>query len=208
MRARAPVGSNPTPAASNSRYGGCAAAELMPARRLTQMLAFAVSAVAACVLATTAGASTRAEAPGPWCGGTLWRLMTLSDPQRRSVVLQGAPASIADIAKLESPARSPQARATPFQRHVWQLRTVVDRYRVASNGEIVLILYSIDSAQYMDAYLPNPHCLGARARDRAGMTSARDQLTSRCPQVTAAWQLLGVTVDVAGVGFWNPSRAT
>jgi hypothetical protein len=26
--------------------------------------------------------------------------------------------------------------------------------------------------------------------------------------VTAAWQLLGVTVDVAGVGFWNPSKRT
>jgi hypothetical protein len=180
----------------------------MPARRLTQMLAFAVSAVAACALATTAGASTRAEAPGPWCGGTLWRLMTLSDPQRRSVVLQGAPASIADIAKLEAPARSLQARATPFQRHVWRLRTVIDRYRVASNGEIVLILYSIDSAQYMNAYLPNPHCLGPKALDRTGLIAAREQLTQHCPPPTPAWQLLGITVDLAGVGFWNPSRAT
>jgi hypothetical protein len=181
---------------------------LMPSRRLTQMLAFAVSAIAACALATTAAPSTRAEAPGPWCGGTLWRLMTLSDAQRRSVVLHGTPASIADIAKLESPARSPQTRTTPFQRHVWQLRTVIDRYRIASNGEIVLILYSIDSAKYMNAYLPNPDCLGPQARDRTGLIAARDQLTQHCPAATPAWQLLGITVDLAGVGFWNPSRAT
>ena len=181
---------------------------LMPARRLTQMLALAVSAVAACALAATAAASTRAEAPGPWCGGTAWRLMTLSDAQRRSVVLHGTPASIADIAKLEAPGRTPRTRSTPFQRHVWHLRTVIDRYRIASNGEIVLILYSIDSAQYMNAYLPNPHCLGPQARDRTGLIAARKQLTQHCPAATPAWQLLGITVDLAGVGFWNPSRAT
>jgi hypothetical protein len=91
---------------------------------------------------------------------------------------------------------------------VWRLRTVIDRYRIASNGEIVLILYSIDSAQYMNAYLPNPNCLGPRARDRTGMIAARKQLTEHCPIVRPLWQLLGITVDLAGVGFWNPSRAT
>jgi hypothetical protein len=91
---------------------------------------------------------------------------------------------------------------------VWHLRSVIDRYRIASNGEIVLILYSIDSAQYMNAYLPNPHCLGPRARDRTGMIAARNQLTSRCAKVTPAWQLVGLTVDIGGVGFWNPNRTT
>jgi hypothetical protein len=172
------------------------------------MLALAVSAVAACALASTAAPMSRAEAPGPWCGGSLWRLMTLSDPQRKSVVLHAAPSSIADIAKLVAPGRTPQARQTQFQRHVWRLRTVIDRYRIASNGEIVLILYSIDSAQYMDAYLPNPRCLEPRARDRTGLIAARRQLTERCPAATPAWTLLGITVDLAGVGFWNPSRAT
>jgi hypothetical protein len=172
------------------------------------MLALAVSAVAACALASTAASMPRAEAPGPWCGGSLWRLMTLSDPQRKSVVLHAAPSSIADIAKLTAPGRTPQTRQTRFQRRVWRLRTVIDRYRIASNGEIVLILYSIDSAQYMDAYLPNPRCLGPGARDRTGLIAARRQLTEHCPAVTSQWTLLGITVDLAGVGFWNPSRAT
>jgi hypothetical protein len=134
--------------------------------------------------------------------------MTLSDPQRNTVVLHGTPTTIADVAKLPAPARTPQSRTTSFQRRVWRMRAVIDRYRIASNGEIVLILYSIDSAQYMNAYLPNPHCLGRRARDRTGMIAARKQLTDRCPVVRPLWQLLGITVDLAGVGFWNPSRVT
>ena len=91
---------------------------------------------------------------------------------------------------------------------MWRLHAVVDRYRIASNGEIVLILFSIDTGQYMNAYLPNPVCLGGRARDRSGMVAARRQFSSHCAPVTAAWQLLGATVDVAGVGFWNPSKQT
>jgi hypothetical protein len=85
---------------------------------------------------------------------------------------------------------------------------VIDRYRIASNGEIVLILYSIETAQYMNVYLPNPHCLGPRARGRDDMLAARKELTSNCPAVKWSWQLLGITVDLTGVGFWNPSRST
>jgi len=183
---------------------------LMPARRLTQMLAFALGAAAACAIAVSAPATAarERETPGTWCGGTLWRLMTLSDPQRHTVQLQGTPTTIFDISKLQRPPRTPQTRSTTFQRHVWRLRTVIDRYRIASNGEIVLILYSIDSAQYMNAYLPNPNCLGPRARDRTGMIAARKQLTEQCPVVRPLWQLLGISVNVAGVGFWNPTNAT
>jgi hypothetical protein len=138
----------------------------------------------------------------------LWQLMTLSDPQRHTVQLRGTPTTIFDISKLQRPQRVPQTRSTPFQRRVWRLRAVIDRYRIASNGEIVLILYSIDSAQYMNAYLPNPNCLGPRARDRTGMIAARKELTGRCPVVRPLWQLLGITVDLAGVGFWNPTNVT
>lgn len=146
--------------------------------------------------------------PGPWCGGELWRLMTLSDALRGRVQLAGSPSTIADIAKVQPPKRIIPARTTGFQRQVWRLHAVIDRYRIASNGEIVLILYSIESAQYMNAYLANPHCLGPRARDRAGMIAARREFTSNCPQVTTAWQLLGATVDLEGVGFWTPRPVT
>jgi hypothetical protein len=134
--------------------------------------------------------------------------MTLSDAQRHRVDLHGQSATIKQLGNLKRPARTPTKRSTWFQRHVFRMRTVVDRYRIASNGEIVLILYSIDSAQYMNAYLPNPRCLGPRARNRTGMISARKQLTDHCPAATPAWQLSGITVEIGGVGFWNPATTT
>ena len=168
----------------------------------------ALAAAAACALAVTAQADRTKQVPGPWCGGTLWRLMTLSDPQRNLVNLRGEPTTIADIARLKAPTPTPTTRATRFQRQVWRMRAVIDRLRIASNGEIVLILYSIDTGQYMNAYMPNPNCLGPRARDRTGMIAARRELTSMCPPVKPSWELVGYTVELAGVGFWNPSRNT
>jgi hypothetical protein len=124
------------------------------------------------------------------------------------VNLHGEQTTIADIAKLAPPQHIVPARTTAFQRQVWKLHAVIDRYRIASNGELILILFSIPSGQYMDVYLPNPVCLGERARDRTGMIAARHEFSAHCDSVTAAWQLLGTTVDVAGVGFWNPSTRT
>ena len=40
------------------------------------------------------------------------------------------------------------------------------------------------------------------------MMAARDEFTKHCPPATAAWQLLGATVDISGVGFWNSVRTT
>jgi hypothetical protein len=43
---------------------------------------------------------------------------------------------------------------------------------------------------------------------RSDILSARRLLVSSCPLVTPAWQLLGVSVEVEGVGFWDPARYT
>jgi hypothetical protein len=183
----------------------------MPARRpfSTQLaLAFALLAASLCATATASPLRPGNEQPGTWCGGDLWRLMTLSDADRATVNLHGVTTTIAELAKLAPPKRIVAARTTMFEQRVWSLHSVVDRYRIASNGEIVLILFSIDTGQYMDVYLPNPACLGRRARNRSGMVAARRQFTSHCAPVTAAWQLLGATVDVAGIGFWNPTKRT
>jgi hypothetical protein len=177
-------------------------------RNKIRLLVLPIAVAGACLTAATAGSVPRALAPGTWCGGSLWRLMTLSDAQRHRVDLHGHSATIKQLGNLKRPARTPTKRSTWFQRHVFRMRTVVDRYRIASNGEIVLILYSIDSAQYMNAYLPNPRCLGPRARNRTGMISARKQLTDHCPAATPAWQLSGITVEIGGVGFWNPATTT
>jgi hypothetical protein len=177
-------------------------------RRPAVALALACLAAGAWVAAGASASATGTRGPGTNCGGTLWRLMTLSDADRNRVNLHRRSTTIAKIAALRAPAGIGPARTTQFQRQVWRLRTVVDRYRIASNGEIVLTLYSIESGQYMNAYLPSPQCLGQRARDRTGMIAARRELTSHCPTVTVPWQLIGVTVDIAGVGFWNPYTTT
>jgi hypothetical protein len=134
--------------------------------------------------------------------------MTLSDPASSHVRLDRIPTTLGDIAGQPSPRTIGPRRTTHFQLNSWRLRIVVDRYRIASNGELVLVLYDIPSAKYMDAYLPNPRCLGPNARDRTGMIAARREFTEHCPPPTTSWQLLGVTVDISGVGFWNAVRTT
>src|SRR3954464_7383330 len=177
-----------------------------PTRRAAQViLAASIFALAAF---SAQAAPSGGPRPGTGCGGTLWRLMTLSDPDRNTVALVRRPTSIAEIAKASRPRVIGPRRTTAFQRQVWGLRAVVDRYRIASNGEIVLILFSIDTGQFMNAYLPAAQCLGPRARNRTGMLAARRELVSKCPRVMAAWQLVGITVEVGGVGFWNPSTST
>jgi hypothetical protein len=172
------------------------------------MLMLLLAASSACAGALVAGASVHHVSPGPWCGGPRWRLMTLSDSDRKKVRLDRLPISIGSIAAHQSPLVIGLRRTTSFEIHSWRMQAVVDRYRIASNGEIVLVLYDIPSGKSMDAYLPNPNCLGARARDRTGMIAARKAFTEHCPRVTAQWQLVGATVDVSGVGFWNPVRTT
>jgi hypothetical protein len=132
----------------------------------------------------------------------------MSDDGATRVQLPGTSTTIAEISKLKPPARIGLTRSTDFQQHVWRLEVVVDRYRIASNGEIALVLYSVDTAQYMNAYLANPNCLSRSTRDRTGIIAARRSFTSHCPQATASWQLLGASVDLAGPGFWNPSTKT
>jgi hypothetical protein len=171
---------------------------------LAVFAAFAVGAAALCAEA----APVSGPRPGSGCGGTLWRLMTMSDADRGSVALARRPTTIAEIAARVRPQTIGPQRTTLFQRQVWGLRAVVDRYRIASNGEIVLVLFSIDTGQFMHAYVPARQCLGPRARDRTGMLAARQSLVAGCPRVTSAWQLVGITVEIAGVGFWNPSTAT
>ncbi len=173
--------------------------------------------VVALIAAAAAGFDAHAAAidlegaptgPGTACGGTLWRQMAFSDLDRAKVNLTPVATSIAQIGALSAPAKIGLARSTAFQRHTWHLHAVIDRYRIASNGEIVLVLFDIDTGRYMDAYMPNPICLSAKTRDRAAIVAARQALTKHCPRVTASWQLVGVTTEVTGIGFWNPVRST
>jgi hypothetical protein len=175
--------------------------------------AVALAAALAVVVAAPAGAhqATRtAVAPGTWCGGGLWKLMTLSDAQRWTVYPAPLRTSIPAIASLAAPKRILASRSgTFFERQIWEMNVVIERYRLQSNGEIALELYDIPSSMYMNAYMPNPNCLlPTQTSDRSQILAARSAFTKACPTATAAWQMLGATVHLAGIGFWNPVRTT
>jgi len=172
-------------------------------------VAFAAALVAAVVAASPAGARQASSAPGPWCGGTLWKLMTLSDSSRGAVSWTPIPTGIADIAKLTAPKRILASRKNNrFELKTWQITAVIERYRVQSNGEIALEMNDVHTSTFMNAYMPNPKCLSKSTRGRADILAARNAFTKACPAPTAAWQTLGATVKLSGVGFWNPVKTT
>jgi hypothetical protein len=170
------------------------------------LLAAAALVAGVAAFATPAGA--RVDAPGPQCGGTLWKLMTLSDTAKTSVKWSPVATTIPDISKLAAPAKIGLARSNAFQKQVWSITAIIDRYRMASNGEIVLELFDIPSSTYMNAYMPAPQCLPTKARGRAQMLAARNGFMKQCPAVTTDWQPLGATAQLTGVGFFNPVKTT
>lgn len=167
-----------------------------------------VLAAGVAALAAAVGAQVSAAAPGPQCGGALWKQLTLAD-NGKSVNWNPKSTTLADIAKLTAPSRVTASRTTSFQRQVWKLNDVViERYRQASNGEIVLELYDIPSNTYMNAYLPAPSCMTSKATLRKAMVGARNAFTGACPAPTPDWQMLGAHATLVGVGFWNPVKTT
>jgi hypothetical protein len=169
----------------------------------------AVVAVAAlsAAFAIPAGAHVSA-APGPQCGGTLWKMMTLSDTGKTAVNWTPAATSVADITKLTAPKKITTARSSAFQKQVWGFTTVLQSYRVASNGELVFQLFDVPTSTYMNAYLPSPSCLPKTTRGRAQIVATRNAFLKQCPAATVNWQPLGATAQLSGVGFWNSVKTT
>jgi hypothetical protein len=168
----------------------------------------AVAALLVAVLVAPAGARSEAK-PGPWCGGTLWQQMTLSDKGNKSVAWSPSATSLADIGKLTAPAKVTTTRATKFQKQNWALdKIIIERYRQASNGEIVFQLFDVDTNAYMNAYLESGPCLPKTTRARADLLKARAAFLKDCPAPTNEWQMLGATAKLTGVGFFNPVRTT
>src|SRR3954452_14353095 len=167
-----------------------------------------VLAVAAVLVAAAFAAQAGAAAPGPQCGGTLWKQMTLAD-NGKSVNWNPLTTTIPEIAKLSAPSRITASRTTGFQRRGWKMNDVViERYRQASNGELVLELFDVASSTYMNAYIPSTSCMTSNAKLRKAMIGARNGFVKHCPAATPSWQMVGAHAVIFGVGFWNPSKAT
>jgi hypothetical protein len=135
------------------------------------------------------------------CGGTLWRMKTMSDIQRRSVRLIPAGTEIGAISKRPYPRPTPRRRRTPYQRQTWEVVAQVTNYRTEAGGGIRLILF--DAGTYMNAVIPAPSCLSARTRGRAQIAAAWRHFVVDCGTPRLDWQPLGAIVYIHGVGFWS-----
>jgi hypothetical protein len=160
------------------------------------------AAILIAATAAAAAANTRSTA-GPSaarCGGTLWRLMTLSDSGRHAVRLTPASTTIGAIGKRPNPQPVPTTRRTAFQRQTWEVVAQLTDFRLERGG-VRLVLY--DSNSYMNAVIPIPSCLSSRTRARAQIAAVWKQFAVDCARAKMAWQSLGAIVYVQGVGFWS-----
>jgi hypothetical protein len=162
---------------------------------ITALLLSSLTAVAA-----TAESRTAASPSAARCGGSLWRMKTLSDPQRTLVRLTPAATTIGGIEKRPFPNPTPAGRRTQFQRQVWNVVSQITQYRLEQGG-LRLVLF--DAGSYLNAVIPNPSCLSAKTRARGQISQAWQQFAA-CAHATADWQSLGAVAYVGGVGFWAP----
>ena len=163
-------------------------------------------------LAATArvpASAARHEAPGPRCGGTLWRLMTLSDPGAGQVELHGVPTTIAEIAKLKPPARIgsrtkddvPAAGLAAGRRR----RPIPHRVERRDRARALQHRHgAVHERVSRESALPRQ----AHARPHRHDRGAESFIVALSARVTAAGSCSARRVDLAGVGFWNPSKAT
>ena len=194
-----------------ARIAGAAVVPILTGVLGMKRIVFAAAVlVVAVVVAASAGARQGALAivPGTWCGGDRWKLMTLSDKGASAVNWAPEATSIPVISTFAAPKRIVAWRSTSFERQVWRVVVVINRYRRQSNGEIALELYNIETSMTMNAYMPNPRCLSATSRGRAQMVAARSTFLRDCGAATSLWQLLGASAQLGGVGFWNPVTTT
>ena len=163
--------------------------------------ALLIAATAAASAANTRSVATPSAAN---CGGSLWRLMTLSDSGRAAVQLKPSSTTIAAIAKRPYPQPVPTRRRTAFQRQTWEVVAQLTTYRLERGG-FRLVLF--DSNSYMNAVIPTPSCLTSRTRARDQIARTWRQFIADCGRARTDWQPLGAIVYVQGVGFWSPRQS-
>ncbi len=165
-------------------------------------IVFCGASLAAASLAAGVDAGARPSAAG--CDGSFWPLKTLSDPARNAVQLAPRTTTIGAIVSRSRPQPTPTRRTTPFQKRTWEVVAQVIGFR-RDHGELRLILF--DGGVYLNAVVPVPSCLPAKARDRHSMKAAWNNFFSKCGRPADDWQSLGAVAYVRGVGFWNTSRS-
>jgi hypothetical protein len=159
---------------------------------------------AAGTAAATAGGRHSAAPSAARCGGPLWLLKTLSDPQRAKVDLVPQQTTVASIRERKGPGKPPTHRTTAFQRQTWEVPAQITSFKLEATGALRLVLF--DHGAYMNAVIPAPSCLSARSRDRAEVIAAWQAFVAKCGKGTSTWQSLGAIFFVRGIGFWSQKR--
>ena len=159
--------------------------------------------IAAAASATAATAAARhASAPSASrCGGSLWRMKTLSDAQRGRVQLTAQTTTIGAIRERRGPGRPPTRRTTTFQLHVWEVPAQITSFKLDPTGAVRLELF--DNNAYIHAVIPSPACLSSKTRARSDIAGTWHAFSTKCGKATRDWQSLGAIVFVRGVGFWG-----
>jgi hypothetical protein len=159
------------------------------------------SLAVAIVSASHAFASSRGATA---CGGSTWRLGTLSDQDRSKVALTPRSTTIGAIVARGTPQPLPRRRTTPFQRQTWQVPAEIAEFHLTGN---VVHLTLSDQKVYLDAAIPAPSCLSSSSRARSAIINTWTKLTSDCRlHPTDHSQSLGWVAYVTGVGAWTASR--
>jgi hypothetical protein len=165
--------------------------------------AIAVVFLAASAFAASAGGGDEATPTATRCGGQLWRMKTLSDPQRTSVELAAKTTTIGAIAQRPYPRPLPRLRRTAFQRQAWEVVAQITQYRLEDGG---VRLELFDGGSYLNAVIPTPDCLTRTTRGRQDIAAAFKLFAGECSRAMREWQSLGAIVYIRGVGFWSQRR--
>lgn len=162
-----------------------------------------VLAAGVAVAAASASARTSATPSASRCGGSTWRMKTMSDAMRKSVALTPKAATVGAIIGKPYPNPVPRRRRTSFQRQSWEVVAQITAYRLEDAG-VRLILY--DDGAYVNAVVPAPSCLTSLSRGRAAMNAAWNTFFTKCARPSRDWQSLGAILYVRGVGLWTDRR--
>lgn len=115
--------------------------------------------------------------------------------------------SIARLRSLKAPAKLPQqSRVHPVETTVWSLKAVLLRYRLDSDQSYRLVIEDTHG-RTMDAVIPASGCLGARSPFLNDVRGARQVFESRFGPVSKSYRAVHVSVQLTGVGFFDPKHS-
>jgi len=142
------------------------------------------------------------------CGGFRWPVKIGTDATRFQVSHTITYTSIGYLdhrvppASFGSYAQNHRIKWPEFR--TWQLRATLVAVKLEHDGDIHLQLRS--SGHRMIAEIPKPSCVSSASLWKAGITSARQAITSRYSVSLSSWHYIYRAVSVRGLGFFDDEQ--